>query len=93
MTQSPPMELLVNESGEAVLVHAHTLASLPDSANYDRTTRRLVIRFEDGTTQDVGFAIDEAMDEHLQHGKSLLMVRIEGMKPAEGWDLPLTVTT
>ncbi len=91
MTRSQPMELLVNEQGDAVLVHVHALPSPPDSASYDRITRRLVIHFGDGSAQDVGFAIDEAMDEHLRHGKTLLMVRLEGMKPADGWDLPLNI--
>jgi len=92
-SSSPPnqMELLVNERGEALVVHDRPLSGTPEWAEYDRSARRLAILFEDGTSLDVGFAIDPSMDEYLQNAKTLLLVRMENMKPAEGYDLRLVV--
>lgn len=83
--------LMVNERGEACLVHDDPWPSEPSWAEFDTGSRRMVVVTEDGTNHDIGFEVDTQLADYLINGNSLLVVRMEGEKPVEGYDIKLIV--
>lgn len=85
------MGLMVNEHGEACLVHDAPFLAEPSWAEYDHDMRTLVVVLEDGSSHDVGFKVDDKVAEYMVKGEKILLVQMNGTEIVEGYDLNLII--
>lgn len=79
------MELIVNARGKMCLVHDRAFWAIPLWVGYHVDKRQLEIIFETGDTYPIDWAATDEMDGHLLSIDKILIIRMRGGKPVEGY--------
>ena len=91
LNRSMDVSLLVNERSEVWLVYTKRLSDVLMWAEYDIELRTLVLVFQDGKQQDVGFKIHEDMRPRLLKSRQLYLMQLQGEQIVDSGIMPLIV--
>lgn len=78
--------LVINARGKACLVHDEAFSAVPVWVAYDADVRKITIIFDNGTDYPIDWEANDSIHDHLMKINKILIIRMEGRKPVEGYD-------
>ncbi len=84
LTDETAVELIMNESGAAMLLYKGKLKQNYEWVQYDEQARALQFITEEGATQELGMYIHEPFHTYFKKSKELSIVTVNEQKICDG---------
>lgn len=78
--------LVVNARGKMCLVHDEAFEGTPLWVGYHIDKKQLEVIFDSGSTYPIDWEATDDMHNYLLKINKILIIRMEGKKPVEGFD-------
>ena len=80
------IDLIVNARGRVCLIHDEPFTGTPLWVRYSLSTKKLEILFDNGSRDLIESEVPDDVHPYLLQVSKVLLVRMEGARPVEGFD-------
>lgn len=83
------IDLIAGNRVSPCIAHDAPLEGNPLWVRYETEQHRLSIVFEDGVAKEIEKPVNEQVDQHLKSARKIMLVRLNGGRPIEGYECRL----